>query len=125
LIKILKILDDSIKDNVTGQYSHARIIAMLIAFCASVFMWKLILLGGMSAEYFIAYLAYGTGHQTLNKFLDTRDSKRIPRRDYECQSDRDGWDDDNDNRYHPADEVRRYHDDSDIDMSIKVRKMVK
>lgn len=56
----------------TGKYSHARVIAMLVAFAATIFMWKLIILGGMSLEYFIAYLAYGTGHQTLNKFLDKR-----------------------------------------------------
>jgi hypothetical protein len=70
--KILLILDDSLKDNATGMYSHARIISMLIAFGGTVFMWKLILIGGMTFEYFVAYLAYGTGHQTLNKFLDTR-----------------------------------------------------
>jgi hypothetical protein len=74
--RIAKILNDSIKDNATGQYSHARIIAMVVAIAATVFMWKLILLGGMSVDYFIAYLAYGTGAQTLNKFLDTRDTTR-------------------------------------------------
>ena len=71
-LKIFTILDDSLKDNVTGQYSHARIIAMLVAFAATVFIWKLIILGGMTVEYFICYCAYGTGHQTLNKFLDNR-----------------------------------------------------
>jgi len=75
-MKILKILDDSLKDNATGQYSHARIIAMLVAFAATIFMWKLIVLGGMNIEYFISYLAYGTGAQTLNKFLDNRDPTR-------------------------------------------------
>jgi hypothetical protein len=74
--RVVKILNDSIKDNATGQYSHARIIAMVVAIAATVFMWKLILLGGMSVDYFIAYLAYGTGSQTLNKFLDTRDTTR-------------------------------------------------
>jgi len=49
---------------------------MLVAFAATIFMWKLILLGGMSLDYFVAYLAYGTGHQTLNKFLETRDKAR-------------------------------------------------
>lgn len=76
LIKIFTIFDDSLKDNATGLYSHARIIAMLVAFAATVFMWKLILMGGMNIEYFIAYLAYGTGSQTLNKFLDNRDPTR-------------------------------------------------
>lgn len=82
-MKLLKILDDSLKDNATGQYSHARIIAILVAFAATIFMWKLIIMGGMSIDYFISYLAYGTGAQTLNKFLDNRDPTRpaqaIPR----------------------------------------------
>lgn len=75
-MKLLRILDDSLKDNATGQYSHARIIAMLVAFAATIFMWKLIIMGGMSIDYFISYLAYGTGAQTLNKFLDNRDPTR-------------------------------------------------
>lgn len=70
--EIKKLLKESLQDNKTGQYSHARVIAMLVAIAATVFMWKMILLGGMGIEYFIAYLAYGTGHQTLNKFLDKR-----------------------------------------------------
>jgi hypothetical protein len=76
LKKLLNILDESIKDNATGQYSHSRIISMLIALGATMFMWKLILMGGMTIEYFIAYLAYGTSHQTLNKFLDNKDPQR-------------------------------------------------
>lgn len=71
---LLNIIVESLKDNRTGQYSHARIIAMLVAIAATVFMWKLIILGGMNLEYFIAYLAYGTSHQSLNKFLDRRNS---------------------------------------------------
>jgi hypothetical protein len=51
---------------------------MLVAFAATIFMWKLIILGGMSLEYFIAYLAYGTGHQTINKFLDKRGGTPVP-----------------------------------------------
>lgn len=74
--KIFRILDESMKDNATGMYSHSRIIALLVAIGATVFMWKLILLGGMSIEYFIAYLAYGTGYQTMNKFLDNKDTAR-------------------------------------------------
>lgn len=50
--------------------SHSRFIALLVAFSATVFMWKLIIMGGMSIEYFVAYLAYGMGHQTVNKALD-------------------------------------------------------
>jgi hypothetical protein len=72
-----EILKESLKDNATGGYSHARIIALLVAVAATIFMWKLILLGGMSIEYFISYLAYGTGSVSLNKFLDNRDGARM------------------------------------------------
>jgi len=75
--KLLRILDESIKDNVTGQYSHSRIIALIIGICASIFMWKLVIMGELTIEYFMAYLAYGTGHQTLNKFLDNKDGQRV------------------------------------------------
>jgi hypothetical protein len=71
-----KIITDSLTDSQTGKFSHAKVIAMLVAIAATVFMWKLILLGGMSLDYFIAYLAYGTGHQTLNKYLDNRPGGR-------------------------------------------------
>jgi hypothetical protein len=74
--ELAKMFKESLQDNATGKYSHARVIAMLVAFAATIFMWKLIILGGMSLEYFIAYLSYGTGHQTLNKYLETRDKSR-------------------------------------------------
>jgi len=82
MIKILAILDDAVKDNATGHYSHSRIIALLIAFGATVFMWKLILLGGMGIEYFLGYLAYGTGQMTMNKFLDNKDTARSDQANY-------------------------------------------
>ena len=71
-----KIFTESLQDNATGRYSSARVIAMLVAFAATVFMWKLVILGGMTTEYFIAYLAYGTGSSGLNKFLDNKDDAR-------------------------------------------------
>ena len=70
------IFKESLQDNATGKYSSARVIAMLVAIAATVFMWKLVILGGMTIDYFIAYLAYGTGTASLNKFLDTRDGAR-------------------------------------------------
>jgi hypothetical protein len=70
--ELKKMIKESLQDNTTGRYSHARLIALLVAIAATVFMWKLIIMGGMSLEYFIAYLAYGTGHQSLNKFLDIK-----------------------------------------------------
>jgi hypothetical protein len=74
--ELKKLIKESLQDNTTGRYSHARVIALLVALAATVFMWKLIIAGGMTIEFFIAYLAYGTGHQTLNKFLDNRPSKK-------------------------------------------------
>jgi hypothetical protein len=71
-----RVFKESLQDNATGRYSSSRVIAMLVAIAATVFMWKLVLLGGMSIDYFMAYLAYGTGTVGLNKFLDTRDGAR-------------------------------------------------
>lgn len=74
-MKSLKqIILEAIQDP-AGRISHARIISMLVAIAATVFIWKMIITGGMTVDYFIAYLAYGTGHQTLNKFLDFRSNK--------------------------------------------------
>lgn len=75
--ELYHLVKESLQDNATGRYSHSRIIAMMVAVAATIFMWKLILLGGMSVEYFLAYLAYGTGHQTLNKMLDNKDTARV------------------------------------------------
>jgi len=69
-MSVLKqIFQESLQDS-TGRYSHARIISMLVAIAATVFMWKLIITSAVTIEFFVAYLAYGTGHQTINKFLD-------------------------------------------------------
>lgn len=72
-----RIVKESLQDNATGRYSSTRIISMLVAFAATVFMWKLVILGGMSIEYFLAYLAYGSGNAGLNKYLDNRDTARV------------------------------------------------
>jgi hypothetical protein len=69
-------IKEACKDKATGQYSHSRIIAMLVAFGATVFMWKLSIVGSLTIEYFLAYLAYGTGYQTVNKMLDNKDGAR-------------------------------------------------
>ena len=71
-----RIIKESLQDNATGRYSSARVISMLVAIAATVFMWKLVILGGMTIDYFLAYLAYGTGSAGLNKFLDNRDNSR-------------------------------------------------
>jgi len=69
---IQQIFRETLQDNTTGKYSHSKVIAMLVCVAATIFMWKLIIMGGMTLSFFLAYLAYGTGHQTLNKFLDGR-----------------------------------------------------
>lgn len=71
-----KIIRESLQDNATGRYSSSRVISLLVAFAATVFMWKLVLLGGMTIEYFMAYLAYGTGSFGVGKFLDLKDTSR-------------------------------------------------
>lgn len=71
------IFRESLQDNATGRYSSARVIAVLVALAATVFMWKLVILGGMTIDYFVAYLAYGTSQSTLNKLLDNKDGARI------------------------------------------------
>jgi hypothetical protein len=53
-----------------GNYSHARLIALLVGFSATLFMWKLILIGGMTIDYFLYYLAYGVVHMNVSKALD-------------------------------------------------------
>lgn len=73
---LCRIVKESLQDNATGRYSSTRVISMLVAIAATVFMWKLVILGGMSIEYFLAYLAYGSGNAGLNKYLDNRDTAR-------------------------------------------------
>jgi hypothetical protein len=75
------IIKEACQDNATGKYSHARIIAILVAFGATVFMFQLAIAGSMSIEYFLGYLAYGTGYQGINKFLDNKDDSRYRRRE--------------------------------------------
>ena len=59
-----------------GKVSQSKVITLVVAFAATVFMWKLVLLGGMSVDFFIAYLACGSGHGLLSKFIDTKDTNR-------------------------------------------------
>lgn len=54
-----------------GNYSHARLIAILVAISSSIIMFGLTYLGQMNEYFFGFFLLYGTGHQTINKFLDT------------------------------------------------------
>lgn len=67
-----KLFKETLQDNTTGKFSHAKIIVMVAALAATVFMWKLVIMGGMTIEYFVAYLTWCTSHQTINKYLDVR-----------------------------------------------------
>lgn len=53
-----------------GQLSHARLIAVLVGFSATAFMWKLTLMGQLNTEYFLYYLGYGVIHMNVSKALD-------------------------------------------------------
>ena len=70
--EIGKFFKEILSDAKTGKYSHARVIALFGFFAATVFMWKLIILGGMTIDYFIAYITYTTSTQTFNKYLDNK-----------------------------------------------------
>lgn len=53
-----------------GQLSHARLIAVMVGFSATFFMWKLTVTGGLTETYFLYYLAYGIIHMNVSKALD-------------------------------------------------------
>lgn len=53
-----------------GNYSHARLIAVLVGISATVFMWKLTITGALTTEYFLYYLSYGIIHMNVSKALD-------------------------------------------------------
>jgi len=53
-----------------GQLSHARLIAVLVGFSSTVFMWKLTIMGQLTPEYLLYYLTYGVVHMNVSKFLD-------------------------------------------------------
>lgn len=53
-----------------GNLSHARLLNLLCGVCASLYCWKLVLVGGFNEYYFGLYLLYGMGQQTVNKAID-------------------------------------------------------
>lgn len=59
-----------------GRYSSAKVILMIGFFIVSILMWKLLLTGALTLDYFISYLAFLTGHNNLSKFLDSRNKSR-------------------------------------------------
>lgn len=70
--EICRLIRESLSDNSTGKYSAGKIVLMLTSVAATVFMWKLIIAGGMSLDFFIAYLAFGSGHSNISKWLDKK-----------------------------------------------------
>ena len=54
----------------SGNYSHARLIGILVALFACATIVVLSYKSQMTETYFGLFLLYGTGHQTINKFLD-------------------------------------------------------
>ena len=65
----MRILRHAITDD-RGNVSHARIIALVVGFSATIFMWKLTVLGQLTETYFLYYLAYGVVHMNVSKALD-------------------------------------------------------
>lgn len=55
-----------------NRISHARFLNLLIGVCACLFCWKLILTDEFTTTYFLMLLVYGSGQQTVNKFLDLK-----------------------------------------------------
>lgn len=72
--EIVLLLKQILKDT-NGKYSHARVISFIGFIALTVFMWKIIIIGAMNIEFFIAYATYCTGTQTINKWLDTKSQK--------------------------------------------------
>lgn len=58
-----------IKDD-SKRLSLNKTILFIVAASATLFMWKLVIQHELTVEYFITYLAFGSGHTSLNKFLD-------------------------------------------------------
>lgn len=79
--ELCKFVRETLSDNTTGKYSHAKVIAMFGFFAATVFIWKLIILGTLGIEFFVTYLVYCTGTQTFNKWLDSRNPAPIENKD--------------------------------------------
>lgn len=66
---MIEALTSFLKDP-SGNYSHARLIGILVALFACAVVVVLTYKSLMTETYFGLFLLYGTGHQTINKFLD-------------------------------------------------------
>ena len=58
--------DDSLRP------SMSKTILFLVAIISSVIMIKLTVYHQMSVDYFISFLAFGTGHASMSKYLDKK-----------------------------------------------------
>ena len=74
--EISKFIREILQDNTTGKYSHSKMIAVFGFFAVTVFLWKMIITSALTIDFFIAYLTYCTGAQTLNKLLDVKNKTR-------------------------------------------------
>lgn len=67
--KTLNLFTRAVQDEL-GDISHARVIALFVGISATVFMWKLVIMGQLTETYFLYYLSYGVIHMNVSKFLD-------------------------------------------------------
>lgn len=70
--KVNRFFAEILQDNRTGKFSHAKVIAVLGFFAATIFIWKLIIMGTIGIDFFTVYLVYCTGTQTINKWIDKK-----------------------------------------------------
>lgn len=59
----------------SGRASMSKTILGIVTIIACVIMLKMTYNDKMSAEYFLMFLSFGTGHASLNKFLDAKKTK--------------------------------------------------
>lgn len=72
--EICRMCQETLQDN-TGKYSAAKVILMVGFFAILVFMWKLLLTGALTLDFFIAFLAFISGHNNISKYLDNKKVK--------------------------------------------------
>ena len=73
----MKLIHDLLKDG-SGKYSLSKFIHLLVGISAVVLMWKMILNKEVTDVEWIAFLAYGAGQVSINKFLDKKKDEEHP-----------------------------------------------
>lgn len=64
-------INDLLKDD-SGKYSLSKVILCMVAISATILLWKMVLLKETTDMIWVGYLAFGTGHASMNKFLDRK-----------------------------------------------------